>query len=54
MIVIGRAMTVLAGDVFQESVHNSANPIMEHPFGLMLRALDDLRPPAVWVLEERY
>jgi regulator of RNase E activity RraA len=49
MIVIGRAMTVLAGDVFQESVHNSANPIMERPFGLMLRALDDLRPNEIYV-----
>jgi regulator of RNase E activity RraA len=49
MIVIGRAMTVLAGDVFQDSIQGSANPLMEQPFGLMFRALDDLRPGEIYV-----
>lgn len=42
--MIGRAMTVLSGDVYEESFTGSRNPLMEKPFGLMLEALDDLRP----------
>ena len=49
MILIGRAMPVLSGDVFQESVVNSANKLMERPFGLMLDALDDLRRNEIYV-----
>ena len=49
MILIGRAMTVLAGDVFQESVTGSANGLMQKPFGLMFQALDDLRPNEIYV-----
>ena len=49
MVVIGRAMTVLAVDVFEERVTGSANKLMEKPFGLMLEALDDLRPNEVYV-----
>ena len=48
-ILLGRAMPVLAGDVFQESVAESANDMMRKPFGLMLEALDDLRPNEVYV-----
>lgn len=48
-ILIGRAMTVLAGDVFQESVADSANDLMQKPFGLMFQALDDLRPNEIYV-----
>jgi regulator of RNase E activity RraA len=49
MVVIGRAMPVLAVDVFEERVTGSANKLMEKPFGLMLEALDDLRPNEVYV-----
>ena len=49
MVLIGRAMPVLSGDVFQESVFGSANKLMEKPFGLMLEALDDLRPNEIYV-----
>src|ERR1039457_1851687 len=42
-VMLGRALPVLGGDVFQESVTHSANKLMEKPFGLMLEALDDLR-----------
>jgi regulator of RNase E activity RraA len=49
MVVMGRAMPVLAVDVFAEKIAGSANPLMEKPFGLMLKALDDLRPNEVYV-----
>lgn len=49
MVLIGRAMPVLSGDVFQESVVGSANKLMEKPFGLMLEALDDLRKNEIYV-----
>ncbi len=49
MVVRGRAMPVLAVDVFAEKIAGSANQLMEKPFGLMLEALDDLRPNEVYV-----
>src|SRR5437762_2776201 len=49
MIVVGRAMPVLAVDVFAERVTGTANKLMEKPFGLMLEALDDLHPNEVYV-----
>lgn len=49
MVVIGRALPVLAVDVFAEKMVGSANPLMAKPFGLMLEALDDLRPNEVYV-----
>ena len=49
MVVIGRAMPVLSVDVFEESAFGTANKLMEKPFGLMLEALDDLRPNEVYV-----
>ncbi len=49
MILIGRAMPVLAMDVFQESIAGSANGLSEKPFGLMLEALDDLHPNEIYV-----
>src|ERR1035438_3568177 len=54
-ILIGRAMPVLSGDVFEEKVHASANKMMEKPFGLMLEALGDLKPNEIYVTrsEER-
>lgn len=49
MVVIGRAMPVLEADVFTEATADSANPVMGQAFGLMFRALDDLRPNEVYV-----
>src|SRR5688572_3732888 len=49
MVVIGRAMTVLEADVFEERVERSVNPLMSKPFGLMLEALDDLKPNEVYI-----
>lgn len=49
MVVIGRAMPVLSVDVFAEKVAGSANKLMEKPFGLMLEALDDLKPGEIYV-----
>jgi len=49
LIVIGRAMPVLAVDVFEEKVAGAKNKLMEKPFGLMLEALDDLKKNDVYV-----
>lgn len=49
MVVIGRAMTVLEADVFEENTSSENNPIMAKPFGLMLEALDDLKKNEVYV-----
>lgn len=49
MVVIGRAMPVLAVDVFEEKVAGSQNRLMQKPFGLMLEALDDLKTNEVYV-----
>jgi regulator of RNase E activity RraA len=49
MVLIGRSMPVLSVDVFEEKITGSANMLMEKPFGLMLEALDALRPNEVYV-----
>lgn len=49
MMLIGRAMPVLSVDVFDESISGSANALSKKPFGLMLEALDALRPNEVYV-----
>jgi regulator of RNase E activity RraA len=49
MAVIGRAMTVLEADVFEDSSASEYNPVMAQPFGLMFEALDDLKPNEVYV-----
>ena len=49
MMVIGRAMTVLEADVFEESNISDNNPVMAKSFGLMLQALDDLQKNEVYV-----
>jgi regulator of RNase E activity RraA len=48
-IMIGRAMPVLAGDTFQDKIEDSTNPLSAKPFGLMLEALDDLRPNEIYI-----
>src|ERR1700690_4619897 len=49
MVIVGRALPVLAVDVFAEKVTGTANQLMAKPFGLMLEALDDLHPNEVYV-----
>lgn len=48
MMVIGRAMPVLTGDVYGGD--GQANPLLSQPFGLMLEALDDLKRNEVYVV----
>lgn len=49
MVVIGRSMPVLSVDVFAEKLEGTANPLMAKPFGLMLEALDDLKPGEIYL-----
>jgi 4-hydroxy-4-methyl-2-oxoglutarate aldolase len=49
MKLVGRAMPVLTADVFDASGAHSHNPLGGKPFGLMLEALDNLRPNEVYV-----
>jgi len=49
MVVIGRAMPVLEADVFAVSIEGTTNPLTAQPFGLMFRALDDLRAGEIYV-----
>jgi len=49
MFIVGRAMTVLEADCFEELSPNSQNPLMNKPFGLMLEALDDIKPGEVYI-----
>ncbi len=49
MLLVGRAMTVLEADCFEELSPGSRNPLMDKPFGLMLEALDDIKPGEVYI-----
>lgn len=49
MFIAGRAMTVLESDCFEELSPGSRNPVMNKPFGLMLEALDDIKPGEVYI-----
>lgn len=49
MFIVGRAMTVLEADCFEELSPNSQNPLMNKPFGLMLEALDDIKLGEVYI-----
>lgn len=49
MFIVGRAMTVLEADCFEELSPGSQNPLMNKPFGLMLEALDDIKPGEVYI-----
>lgn len=48
MMVLGRAMPVLEADCFGTSVAGH-NPVTAQPFGLMFRALDDLKADEVYI-----
>ena len=49
MVIIGRAMTVLEADCFEALSPESKNPVMTKSFGLMLEALDDIKPGEVYI-----
>ncbi|EIP99617.1 Demethylmenaquinone methyltransferase [Opitutaceae bacterium TAV1] len=49
MIVIGRAMPVLEADDNGGEGPGRANELLNRPFGLMLRALDELKPDEVYI-----
>jgi regulator of RNase E activity RraA len=49
MVVVGRAMPVLEADDEAGTVEGGAGELVNRPFGLMLRALDDLKPGEVYV-----
>ena len=48
MTLIGRAMPVLEADIFDVSASNT-NPLLAKSFGMMLEALDDLKPHEVYI-----
>lgn len=49
MVTVGRAMTVLEADVFADRPTGGRNALLKKPFGLMLEALDDLKPNEIYV-----
>ena len=49
MVVAGRAMPVLESNVFAAVEEQGQLPLSRQPFGLMLQALDDLKPHEVYV-----
>lgn len=49
MILVGRAMTVLEADFFSEGCKSAPGPLSNKQFGLMLEALDDLKPGEIYV-----
>jgi len=49
MFLVGRAMTVLEADSFEELSSSDNNPLLARPFGLMLEALDDLKKNEVYI-----
>lgn len=49
MVVCGRAMTVLEADDDGGEGPGRVNDLLNRPFGLMLRALDDLQPGEVYI-----
>lgn len=48
MRLVGRAMPVLEADVINDGAR-SAGPLSGKPFGLMLEALDDLKPGEIYI-----
>src|ERR1700691_6084370 len=49
MKIVGRAMPVLEADVFDDASGATRGPLGARPFGLMLEALDDLKPQEVYL-----
>jgi regulator of RNase E activity RraA len=48
MVIAGRAMTVLEADIYGDKLSHK-NEFLKKSFGLMLEALDDLRPNEVYL-----
>ncbi|MEO1718880.1 MAG: RraA family protein [Pseudomonadota bacterium] len=48
-VMIGRAMTVLEADVYEQQSTGRMDPVSGKPFGLMLEALDDLKENEVYI-----
>ena len=49
MRIAGRAMPVLEADVHDDGNDASMGPLAHKPFGLMLEALDDLKPGEIYI-----
>jgi regulator of RNase E activity RraA len=49
MVLVGRAMPVIEADYLEGDGERSAGPLAGKPFGLMLEALDALRPGEIYV-----
>jgi len=49
MKLAGRAMPVLEADVFDLGRESSKGPLAHKPFGIMLEALDDLKPGEIYI-----
>jgi regulator of RNase E activity RraA len=49
MVAVGRAMPVLEADFHEDLFAGSNNPLSAKPFGLMLEALDDLKPNEIYL-----
>lgn len=49
MKIVGRAMPVLEADIFDHGRDGAAGPLAAKQFGLMLEALDDLKPGEIYV-----
>ncbi len=47
--IAGRAMPVLEADIFDDGREDSRGPLARKQFGLMLEALDDLRPNEIYI-----
>ena len=47
--IVGRAMPVLEADVYSDVAAEGAGPLARKPFGLMLEALDDLKPGEIYI-----
>lgn len=49
MVLIGKAMTVLEADFFEERMSHSNNGYINKPFGIMFEALDSLQEDEVYI-----
>ncbi|GGA59433.1 RraA family protein [Pelagibacterium lentulum] len=49
MKIAGRAMPVLQADIFDDAAEAACGPLARKPFGLMLEALDSLKPGEIYV-----
>jgi regulator of RNase E activity RraA len=50
LVAIGRAMPVLSVDCIDDDLENASNPAMRKSFGLMMEALDSLKPHEIYTV----